>query len=160
LYYRVKIVTTATFVTIVTVQSEDIKMSVPDKRPPCGMCTLKCVTIAYRRAPWFRLIREPMLAGMRFFAIIHHIEPEVKNFPFPTTTCSRCIRFYKAILLKKSPAFRWLHSRLNPVFNYFMDRIITPEERKRARQYALAASAGTLNEKESRDWMEGMKTGL
>jgi hypothetical protein len=124
------------------------------------MCTFKCAMIAYRRSPWFRLIREPMLAGMRFFAIIHQIEPEVKNFPFPTSACNRCIRFYKTVLFKKSATFRWLHGKVNPVFNYFMDRMVTQEERKLARSYALTASDGTLSEKEINDWMKGMKTGL
>jgi hypothetical protein len=131
-----------------------------NKRPPCGMCTFKCAMIAYRRAPWFRLVREPMLLGMRFFAFIHHVEPVVKSFPFPTSACNRCIRFYKAVLFQKSPTFRWLHGRVNPIFNYFMDRIVTQEERKQARSYAQAASAGTLSEKEIDDWMKGLKTGL
>jgi hypothetical protein len=135
-------------------------MSDPSKRPPCGMCTFKCAMIAYRRAPWFRLVREPMLLGMRYFAFIHHVEPQVKNFPFPTASCNKCIRFYKTVLFQKSTSFRWLHGRVNPIFNYFMDRIVTQEERKQARSYALAASAGTLTEKETNAWMNGMKTGL
>lgn len=124
------------------------------------MCTLKCVTIAYKRAPWFRIVREPMLVGMRCFAAIHHIKPEVINYPFPMAACRNCIRFYKTLLFQKSVSFRLLHGRINPFFNFFMDRIVTPEERKRAHSYALAASAGTLDEKEISDWMQGMKTGL
>ena len=135
-------------------------MNSPNRRPACGMCTFKCVTIAYKRAPWFRLVREPMLVGMRFFAAIHHVETEVKNFPFPTKTCYRCIRFYKSVLFKKSASFRWLHGRFNPIFNYFMDRIVTKEERKQASSYAKAACAGSLSEKETNEWMKGMKTGL
>ncbi|MBN1160652.1 MAG: hypothetical protein JXA17_01720 [Dehalococcoidales bacterium] len=135
-------------------------MEASAKRPECGMCTLKCVVIAYKRAPWLRIIREPMLMGMRFFAAIHRIEAEVASYPFPTISCRYCIRFYKTVLLRKSGAFRWLHGRLNPVFNYYMDRIVSPNERKLARQYALAASAGTVSEEESWDWMRGMKTGL
>ncbi len=131
-----------------------------NKRPACGMCTFKCAMIAYRRAPWFRLVREPMLVGMRFFAFMHHIEPEVETFPFPTVTCHQCIRFYKSVLLKKSPTFRWLHGRVNPLFNYFMDRIVTKEERQQARLYAQAACAGTLSGTEISEWMKGMKTGL
>lgn len=135
-------------------------MNTQNKRPPCGMCTFKCVMIAYKRAPWLRLIREPMLIGMRFFAFIHNIEPEVRSYPFPIAECNRCIRFYKTVLFKKSASFRWLHGRFNPIFNHFMDRIVTPEERKQAREYALAASAGTLSKKEINRWMKGMKTGL
>jgi hypothetical protein len=135
-------------------------MNKSNKRPICGMCTLKCAMIAYRCSPWFRLIREPMLVGMRFVAIIHQVEPEVEAFPFPTATCHKCIRFYKLVLFKKSSTFRWLHSRVNPIFNYFMDRIVTQEERKQAREYALSACAGTLSDTEVSEWMRGMKTGL
>ena len=124
------------------------------------MCTLKCVTIAYKRTPWIRILREPMLIGMRFFAAVHHIRAEVADYPFPTAACRNCIRFYKTVLFKKSRSFRWLHGRVNPLFNYFMDKTVTREERKQARQYAVAASAGTLTEKEISYWMEGMKTGL
>jgi hypothetical protein len=41
-----------------------------------------------------------------------------------------------------------------------MDRIITKDERKQAHLYAAAASAGTLSQKETDDWMKGMKTGF
>ena len=123
------------------------------KRLECGMCTLKCVMIAYRRAPWFRVVREPMLIGMRFFAVWHNIRNDVANYPFPTKACIGCIRFYKTILFKKSKAFRRFHGWLNPVFNFFM-------ERKAAREYAAAACSGTASESESEAWMKGMKKRL
>lgn len=124
------------------------------------MCTLKLVVIAYQRKPWLRLVREPMLAGMRILARWHHIRREVEEYPFPTANCCGCIRFYKTLLFRKSRTFRWLHGRLNPIFNYFIDRIITQDERKRAREYALAASSGTLSEDEISAWMHGIKQGL
>ncbi len=135
-------------------------MSGPGQRPTCGMCTFKCVRIAYRRAPWFRLVREPMIIGMRFLAAVHDIEGEVRAFPFPTLACNRCVRFYKTVLFRHSKSFRWLHGRLNPVFNYFMDRIVTPDERKQAHEFAMAASAGSLTAAQIGDWMKGMRMGL
>ena len=135
-------------------------MSTANRRPACGMCTFKCVSIAYGRAPWFRLIREPMIMGMRYFAAVHRVRQEVAEFPFPTSSCQRCIRFYKTVLFRHSKSFRWLHGRMNPIFNHYMDRIVTAEERKKANQYALAASAGTLTEAQTAEWMKGMKTGL
>jgi hypothetical protein len=135
-------------------------MDTGKKKPECGMCTLKCVAIAYRRAPWFRLVREPMLIGMRLFSAFLNIQDEVSNYPFPTVACHDCIRFYKAVLLRRSGSFRWLNAMVSPVFQYFMTRMVTGEERKQARNYALAASAGTLEEKEINDWMKDLKAGL
>ena len=124
------------------------------------MCTLKCVSIAYRRAPWFRLLREPLLMGMRIYSAVHHIKAEAIDYPFPTLACRGCIRFYKTLLFRRSASFRWLHRRINPVFDYFLYRIVTGEEKKKARDYALAASAGRLSNEEIDDWMKGIKTGL
>jgi len=124
------------------------------------MCTFKCVTIAYKRAPWLRLVREPMILGMRYFAAVHDVHGEVRDFPFPTAACRNCIRFYKTVLFRHSKSFRWLHGRANPIFNYFMDRIVTKEERKQAHEYAMTASAGTLTDKQTGEWMKGMKVGL
>jgi len=101
-----------------------------------------------------------MIVGMRYFAAIHRVHREVAEFPFPTDACRNCIRFYKTVLFRHSKSFRWLHGKMNPIFNHYMDRIVTPEERKEAGQYAMAASAGTLKEEEVREWMKGMKTGL
>ena len=33
----------------------------------CNTCTRRLVAIAYRRAPWFRLLREPLRWGMRLW---------------------------------------------------------------------------------------------
>ncbi len=135
-------------------------MNTHSKRPVCGMCTFKLTMIAYQRAPWFRLIREPLLLGIRLFAFFHNVEREVEAFSFPTSACHKCIRFYKSVLFKKSFTFRLLHSRINPIFNYFLDRIVTEEERQQAHSYAGAACAGTLSDKEIYEWMKGMKPGL
>ena len=126
----------------------------------CGNCTFKLVIIAYRRAPWFRVVREPMLVGMRILARIHRVSIAKYEAKFPTGACYNCIRFYKLALRDESVAFRWLHGRVNPMFNYILGHIVTKEERKQAFQYGQAASAGTLNEKEIGEWMRGMKMGL
>ena len=134
-------------------------MNAPTKNASCGTCTLKLVSIAYRRAPWFRLIREPMLAGMRFFALIHHID--VSEYKFPVTACHNCVRFYKTALMGKSASFRWLHSWMNRLYDYFLEgKIVTEVELGRAKTYARAATKGTLSQEEINDWMKGMRVGL
>lgn len=119
---------------------------------------MKLVTIAYRRAPWFRLLREPLKLGMRCLSRIHHTD--TAEYKVRTPACYNCIRFYKVALKEKSAAFRWLHRWLNPVFDYFLERIVTGEELRRAKTYAQAASQGNLSEDEADDWMRNMKSGF
>jgi len=124
----------------------------------CGNCTLKLVTIAYRRAPWFRLLREPLKLGMRLLSRIHHIN--TAEYIVRTPACYNCVRFYKVALKEKSVTFRWLHMWINPAFDYVIEKIVTEEERQKSRQYAQSASQGTLNEDETNKWMQDMKTGF
>jgi hypothetical protein len=124
----------------------------------CNHCTYKLVAIAYERAPWFRLFREPLKLGMRYLVFFHRID--AKEYEVRTPSCYRCIRFYKTALFKKSASFRWLHDRFNPIFNRLISGIVTDEERKQAKQYADAASSGNVTEEESKKWMVGLKSTL
>lgn len=124
----------------------------------CNHCTYKLVAIAYRRAPWFRLFREPLKLGMKYLAFIHRID--VKEYEVRTSGCYQCIRFYKTALFGKSASFRWLHNRFNPVFNKMIAKIVTEKERKAAKVYADAASAGEINREESEEWMKDLKATL
>ena len=124
----------------------------------CNHCTYKLVAIAYKRAPWFRLFREPLKLGMRWLAWIHHID--AKEYRVRTPGCYQCIRFYKTALFKRSASFRWLHDRVNPIFNKLIARIVTADERKRAKTYADAASRGELNPEEVAEWMKDLKATL
>ena len=132
-------------------------MDEPQQYAECKHCTYKLVAIAYERTHWFRFFREPLILGMRFFAWRHRIRADVSQYVMMTAACNNCIRFYKAALFKKSATFRWLHSRMNPVFNSLIRRIVTEDERRQARTYADAATAGTLSEAEVKDWMRGLK---
>jgi hypothetical protein len=128
------------------------------KNAVCNTCTLKLVDIAYRRAPWFRILREPLKAGMHFLVHVHHIS--IEEYLVRTPACYNCIRFYKTALKEKSRVFRWLHRVANPVFDFFLKRAVTKAEFSRAKSYARAASEGHLNQPEVVDWMREMKTGL
>lgn len=128
------------------------------KNAVCGNCTLKLVTIAYQRAPWFRLLREPLKLGMRLLSRIHHVD--TAEYLVRTPACYDCIRFYKVALKEKSAIFRWLHSGINPVFDFVIEKIVTTEERRQSRLYAQAVSQGNLSEDETNDWMSNMKTGF
>ncbi|MBI2857857.1 MAG: hypothetical protein HYX90_02160 [Chloroflexi bacterium] len=77
-----------------------------------------------------------------------------------TPACYNCIRFYKVALREKSATFRWLHRWVNPVFDHFLENIVTKDELARSKSYAQAATKGGLSENEMNDWMRGMKTGF
>ncbi len=124
----------------------------------CNHCTYKLVAIAYKRASWFRLFREPLTLGMRWLAWIHHVD--AKEYRMRTPGCYQCIRFYKTALFKKSASFRWLHGQINPVFNKLIARIVTDKERKQAKVYAEKASQGNLTPEEVQEWMKGLKASL
>lgn len=128
------------------------------KNAVCNNCTLKLVTIAYKRAPWFRLLREPLKLGMRFLARLHHVNTE--EYAVRTIACYHCIRFYKVALKEKSVTFRWLHKWVNPLFDHFLEKVVTQDELAHTKIYAKAASNGNLSEKEVENWMREMRTGF
>jgi len=128
------------------------------KNAVCNHCTYKLVAIAYQRAPWFRLFREPLKLGMKWLVFWHQIDTE--QYQVRTPGCRGCIRFYKMALFEKSSSFRWLHNQVNPVFNKLIAKIVTGEERRSAGAYAKAVSEGTLTEAEIAEWIKGLKTGL
>ncbi len=133
-------------------------MNTERKNAVCGNCTLKLVTIAYQRAPWFRLLREPLKMGMRLLSRIHHVD--TGDYLVRTPACYNCIRFYKISLKEKSAVFRRLHGWINPGFDYFIEKIVTAEERQLAKLYADMATKGDAGKSEVDNWMRDMKTGF
>jgi hypothetical protein len=72
----------------------------------------------------------------------------------------RCVRFYKLALKEKSGLFRWLNDRVNPVFDAWLERIITIEEMQQSKAYARSATQGDVSPQEAQTWMKGQKTGF
>jgi len=128
------------------------------KNAQCNTCTLKLVSIAYRRAPWFRLCREPLKSGMRFLSFLYRVNPAECGVRTPH--CFGCIRFYKAALKEKSGLFRRMHDLVNPRFDAILERIVTAEEIKQAKTYARAASSGEVEPAEAEEWMAGQHKGF
>ena len=93
--------------------------------------------IVYVRAPWFRILRGPMVFGMKALSWYHGINP--KDYPVKTEECYGCVRFMKNALKDKSPAFVWLNGLVNPVFNRIRDSIVTEEEKVKAVDFARSA---------------------
>ncbi len=130
----------------------------PKKNALCNTCTLKLVSIAYRRAPWFRLFREPLRAGMCFLSWVHRVNPA--EYEVRTPACFGCIRFYKVTLKEKSGLFRQMHNLCNPLFDALLEQIVTEEEVKQAKSYARSATAGEVRPEEAAQWMEGQRPGF
>lgn len=111
----------------------------PKKNAVCNTCTIRLVRIAYQRAPWFRVVREPLRLGMRSLAWLHRIDPAA--YLVRTESCHGCMRFYKVALKEQSALFRWLNDRVNPAFDALLARIVTAEEVREAKAHAREATA-------------------
>ncbi|MBI2955327.1 MAG: nitroreductase [Chloroflexi bacterium] len=110
------------------------------KTATCNTCTIKLVRLAYRRATWFRVIREPLWYATRAMSAWHRVD--LSDYDVRTPTCYGCMRFYKVALKERSATFRRLHHYVNPVFDALLYRFVTPAERKEAQAYARAAMVG------------------
>lgn len=104
----------------------------------CDNCTIMLVKLCYQRVWWFRMMREPLLLGMRLLSWRHGINP--RDYLVRTESCYGCIRFMKDSLKEKSPAARWLNDRINPLFNRIRDSIVTQDEIREARRIAREAT--------------------
>jgi len=133
-------------------------MNIAPKNAICGTCTIKLIASAYRKAPWFRVVREPLKLGMYLLSRLYDVN--TADYVVRTPACYGCIRFYKLALKDKSAVFRWLNSAVNPVFDYCIERILPTEELQRAKSHAQAASQGSLSEREADEWMRDLKTGF
>lgn len=111
----------------------------------CRTCTLRLVKLCYERAFWFRLFREPLLAGMRFLAFWHRINP--RDYNVRTPECYGCIRFMKVALKEKSPLFVWLNDRVDPIFNRVRNSLLTEDEIAQARAFAKEAFSNPTDER-------------
>ena len=104
----------------------------------CNNCTILLVKLCYQRVWWFRLMREPLLLGMRLLSWRHGINP--RDYRVRTESCYGCIRFMKESLKEKSPTARWLNDRINPVFNRIRDSIVTQDEIGESKRFAREAT--------------------
>ena len=104
----------------------------------CNTCTIQLVKLCCERAWWFYYLRLPLVAGMRLLAFRHGIDP--RSYHVRSENCYGCMRFIKTALKEKSAAFRFLNSRINPVFDKIVERIVTEEEVLESKQYARAAT--------------------
>ena len=107
------------------------------KKAICNTCTVRLVETAYRRAPWFRVVREPLNWSMKAMAFLCRIDP--RQYDVKTDSCRGCMRFYKLALKEESGVFRMLNAVVNPVFDRLIAKIVTPEEIRDAKDVAKKA---------------------
>jgi len=100
----------------------------------CTNCVLPLVKRCYGKHWWFHLVREPIVWGMRILAFWNGIDDrrhEVSN-----RECHGCVRFMKAELEEKSPAFCMLNRRIGPWFRTLRDSMLTQAELDEAKRFA------------------------
>ena len=87
---------------------------------------------------------------MLFLSWVYRIRPE--EYEVRTKSCHGCLRFNKTALKEKSGLFRLFNEKLNPVFDAFLERIITEEEMRQAKEYAQAATDGQVSPEQQREF--------
>lgn len=104
------------------------------KRAVCNTCTIRLVRLCYERTWWFRVFREPLVAGMVIMGRIYRVKPE--EYEVRSQECQGCIRFLKTALKERSSLFRLLNSLIDPLFNRLRNSIVSEQELQEARDHA------------------------
>ena len=110
----------------------------------CNTCTVKLVEAAYSRSWWFRLIREPLRAGMLALGNIYGIDPAAYNVA--GAHCGGCPRIIKYALKERSGLFRALNTAVNPVFDRLLETLVSREQVKDAKDFAARSMRGEVKE--------------
>lgn len=100
----------------------------------CRNCALLLVRRCYGKHWWFRLVREPLVCGMRILARWNGID--ARRHAVTNPECHGCVRFMKSELEEKSPAFRFLNEQIGPWFRTMRDSMLTQAELDEAKRHA------------------------
>ncbi len=119
------------------------KETMPQELSPvvCRNCALLLIRKCYGKHWWFRFIREPLVWGMRIMAWWHGID--ARSHAVRNQECYGCVRFMKAELEEKSPAFRFLNDRIGPLFRTMRDSMLTRAELDEAKRHAREMMGGS-----------------
>lgn len=113
-------------------------MTAAPKRVICKNCAARLAAWCYERHWWFRLIREPLVLGMRIMAWWHGIDGRGQVVHKPE--CRGCIRYMKTELEERSPAFRFLNAYIGKGVSRLRDSMLTEQELAEAKRYAREAN--------------------
>jgi len=103
----------------------------------CKNCAERLARWVYEKHWWFRLIREPLLWGMRTLAWWHKID--ARSHVVRNPECHGCIRFMKAELEEKSVFFRFLNGTIGKKVSKLRDSMLSQEKLAEAKRYARQA---------------------
>lgn len=110
----------------------------------CQACVLLLIRRCYGGHWWFRLLREPLAAGMRLLALVNGIR--ARDYAAANPRCRGCLRFVKAELELRSAAFRFLNRLIGPQFRTLRDSMLEEKDFAEAKREAVEMMA-VLNEK-------------
>lgn len=116
----------------------------------CSTCTLHLVALAYRRAPWFRLIREPLVFGMKAMARLYRVDAGI--YEVRSSVCLGCPRFLKLALKEQSVLFRWANEWINPLFDHLLYHLVSVEEIQNGKSFASKATGGCITDTDLFAW--------
>lgn len=68
---------------------------------------------------------------------------DITDYKINNEYCINCNRFYKNALKEKSPLFLWLNNKINPLFDCWLEKIVTEDEIKKAKSHASAIKDNT-----------------
>ena len=100
----------------------------------CKNCVILLIKRCYGKHWLFRLVREPLVSGMRILAWWNRID--ARRHAMSNPECHGCVRFMKAELEEKSLVFRILNGRIAPWFRTMRDSMLTQAELDEAKRYA------------------------
>lgn len=105
----------------------------------CGGCVIRLIRKCYRKHWWFRLVREPLAAGMRLLALVNGIRPQ--DYAARNPECHGCLRFIKAELEIRSAAFRFLNELIGLKFRTLRDSMLEENDFTEAKLHAAEMMA-------------------
>jgi hypothetical protein len=100
----------------------------------CRACVMDLIRKIYKDHPWFKIIREPLICGMKILSKLNGIKPEeyAKGHP----ECGGCVRFMKAELETRSGTFRFLNKLIGPWFRKVRDKRFSDDDFQNAKKKA------------------------
>ncbi|MDR1873257.1 MAG: nitroreductase [Deltaproteobacteria bacterium] len=115
----------------------------------CRICMIQLMRQTYRKHWWFPIIREPLVWGMYFLALVNHLP--IKTYAAANPECRGCLRFIKAELEVKSGTFRLLNRFIGPLFQKIRDPRLDPAEVAEAKEKAAAQMKSLTEEPPKKD---------
>ena len=104
------------------------------RRIICKNCAARLAEWCYERHWWFRLIREPLVLGLKIMAWWHGIDG--RGHVVHNQECKGCLRYMKTELEEKSPVFRFLNAYIGKGVSRLRDSMLTEQKLAEAKRYA------------------------